>query len=99
MLDGRAQRFLEGNRRVQMKAIERPLRPFLFSPHDRRPEQLIGKGLAAKIPRAQEVVFASCPIDRWQLFAIHKEHVVSLSPPAVVVLKNRHGYADEMATA
>ncbi len=55
--------------------------------------------MAAKIPGAQEIVFGTCSVNGWAGFAVHEKHVVAFTPPAILILEDRHCDADEMSAA
>src|ERR1700675_1611922 len=70
----------------------------LFS-NDVRAEKRIGKRVSAEIPRAEEVVFRAGTVDGRRFFAVNEKHVVAFSPPVIMILKNGHGDAGELAAA
>ena len=52
--------------------------------------------MAAKIPRAQEIIFRSGAVDRRRFLPIDEEHVVAFAPPAILILQHRHGHAHKV---
>src|ERR1700679_2104090 len=53
--------------------------------------------MASEIPGSEKIVFRSGAVDGGKLFSVDKKHIVALAPPAVLILKNRHGHANEVA--
>src|ERR1700678_1587899 len=53
--------------------------------------------MASEIPGSEKIVFRSGAVDGGKLFSVDKKHIVALVPPAVLILKNRHGHANEVA--
>src|SRR3954452_940611 len=53
--------------------------------------------MAAEVPSAQKVILRARSVDRRQLLAVDKKHVVAFAPPLVLILQHRHGYADEVS--
>ena len=88
------ERLRKSDRGVEMKTIHtRSAARQLFS-YDRRSIKLIRKWLAAKIPCAKKVVFRTCADDRRSVSAVNKEHVIAFTPPSILILQHRHGYAN-----
>src|SRR6266851_4910932 len=99
MLDGGAERLRKRNRRIKMKAIEGPFASHAFFPDDGRAVYPIEERMAAKIPGPEEIVFGTRAVDGWAGFTIHEKHVVTFSPPAVLILKYEHSGSDQMSAA
>jgi hypothetical protein len=57
VLDGGFERSSERNGGIQMKSVDARPAPRQLRPNDRRSVELIGKRLAAEIPRAQKIIF------------------------------------------
>src|SRR5690348_17812735 len=99
VLDGCAEGSGEGNRRIEMEAVHRPSGSLALRAHNWGAEQSVSKGLSAKVPGSEEIIFGSRAVDGWPLFAVNKKHVVAFTPPSVFVFQDRHGDAYKLAAA
>src|SRR5437588_12101037 len=85
---------MEGNGRIQVKAIHARLAARQLLPYNGGPVQLIGKRLAAEVPGTYKVIFRAGSHNRGRRLSVNEEHVVPFSPPEVMILQHRHGYSD-----
>ena len=99
VLDRRAQRLGERNRRIEVESINGGSRAGALVAFHRRAEQAVRKRVLPEIPRAEEIIFRSGADDRRCRLTVDEEHVVSLAPPEVLILQDRHRDAGEMAAA
>src|SRR5246500_4633400 len=99
VLNRRAQGFRKRNRRVEVKAVDGRAASRHLLPNDGCSVQPIGEWVTTEVPRAEEIVLRTGSVDRGQFLAVDKEHVVAFTPPLMLILQHRHGYADEVAAA
>src|SRR5580704_8372927 len=93
MLDGGLERSSEWYGSVEMKTVDARPAARQFRAHDRRAIELIGEGLAAEIPRAQEIIFRPGARNGRGRVIIDEEHVIPFAPPTILVLHHRHSDA------
>src|SRR5271170_6828279 len=82
-----------------MKSIDAGFAAGYFLSHHRRPIQRVREWLTAEVPRTEEVVLGASSRDRRLGLAVDEEHVIPFSKPLVLVLQDRHGYADELSSS
>src|SRR5271170_794851 len=99
MLDRRCERLGKRNRRIQMKPIHGRAAARNLGTFHGRSEQRIGERMIAKVPSSEKVIFRPSTVNGGTLFPVDKKHVVAFTPPAVLILKHRHGHADEVSLA
>src|SRR5580692_8518140 len=99
VLDRRSERLGERNRRIEMKPINGRAASRELGAFHGCSEQRIGERMIAKVPSTEKVVFRPSAVNGWTLFSVDKKHVVAFTPPAVLILKHRHGHADEVSLA
>src|SRR5215470_19987182 len=96
MLDRRLERLGKRNRRIKMKAVDAPTAAGKLSTHQRCAIEREAVATPTEIPRSEKIIFGACADERRRGRPIDEEHIVTLAPPSVLVLQDRHGYTDEL---
>src|SRR5258708_9531837 len=96
VFDRGPQRSGERNWRVQVETVDRGPAAGAFFSLQRRAKLGVRERLVAKVESPQKIILGTWSGDRRRFLAVNKEHVVAFAPPSVLVLQDRHAYADKV---